>query len=367
MLSAIAIGPNRGWNSAINEVCAEHGGVCVYKTVPFYPRQFDLTQLLNIITPDLVFLDLDASESSFEMGAQIKDARRDAAVVGLVRRDDHEMKLQASRVGIQHLLVLPVSREEFRRLVDAVTSGQTGAGLPDNLLAVAPAKGGSGATTTAVHLAAALAADGRLKVLLLEADQASGSLGALLGIGSEHSILAAVERARNMDDRWWVTLPARVLGFDALVMPEQRPSASRLNYHRLLSFTRSRYDVVIADLPEILDEGSETIARLARWTFLVSTPERQALHLAKRRAEELRARGVPEEKIRHVLTRQLESVVSLEEVEERLGRSVTFVLPSDDWRARHPEAVLVDPHSKLGLAYQSLAQLLSGREVSKTA
>ncbi len=75
-------------------------------------------------------------------------------------------------------------------------------------------------------------------------------------------------------------------------------------YQRLLSFVRGRYDVVIADLPEVVNNATEVIARAAQAVFVVTTPSSPSLYLAARRRYDLEARGVSASKVKYIVNRK---------------------------------------------------------------
>jgi Flp pilus assembly CpaE family ATPase len=75
-------------------------------------------------------------------------------------------------------------------------------------------------------------------------------------------------------------------------------------YQRLLSFVRSRYDVVIGDLPEVVNDATEVVARAAQTIFVVTAPSSPSLYLASRRRYELEARGVAAAKIKYIVNRK---------------------------------------------------------------
>ena len=54
---------------------------------------------------------------------------------------------------------------------------------------------------------------------------------------------------------------------------------SQWDCRRLLGFARERYDFVVADLPEIVNDATEAIVREAMAVFVVCTPEIPSLFL----------------------------------------------------------------------------------------
>jgi Flp pilus assembly CpaE family ATPase len=134
------------------------------------------------------------------------------------------------------------------------------------------------------------------------------------------------------------------------------------DYQKLLSFVSARYDSVIVDLPEVVNDATEALVTRARRVFVVCTNELTSLFLARRRLYELSTRGVDESRLGLILNRYTDAFESVEQIQELVGREITAVLPNDYGRVREATlgGGLVDAASPLGRAYVSLAQTLTG-------
>ena len=105
-------------------------------------------------------------------------------------------------------------------------------------------------------------------------------------------------------------------------------------YQRLLSFVRSRYDVVIADLPEVVNNATEVVARAAQAVFVVTTPSSPSLFLAARRRYDLEARGVRASKVKYIVNRKTS--------DRAIPRESGWVIDAEKIAAIPPDASLVD-------------------------
>jgi MinD-like ATPase involved in chromosome partitioning or flagellar assembly len=151
-----------------------------------------------------------------------------------------------------------------------------------------------------------LAAQAQKRVLLLECDLHAGPISILYGLRSGYSIMDALEDSHRLTDETWSEMVTHTGGIDVL------SSVSRLGvrkvspwgYQRLLSFVRSRYDVVIADLPEVVNDATEVVARAAQSVFVVTAPCSPSLYLATRRRYDLEARGVAAGKVKYIVNRK---------------------------------------------------------------
>jgi Flp pilus assembly CpaE family ATPase len=135
-----------------------------------------------------------------------------------------------------------------------------------------------------------------------------------------------------------------------------------MNYHQLLRFALGRYDHVIADLPEVINEATEELVRSAHAVLVVCTPEVLSLTLARHRLDELDRRRIPPERIHVILNRWHRHDMKLEQVEEFLKHKVVAALPND-YKSVNDAIVqgkLVPPESELGRNIAALAKWLSG-------
>src|SRR5713226_5685939 len=363
MLSAIACGPNRVLARYVTDLAAELGDVCIYKMVYAYPSPHELVQLLNVFTPEVVFLDIHSSPAAFDLAAEIRACYGKAATIGFTQRCDEETRKLAAEAGVIEVLVLPCSKEDFEQAVVRAIQAHASV-FADNIIAFLPSKGGSGATTAALHAAISLARDWNKSVLLLEGDSHCGALAALLDLEPAHSVLDALEGSQWLGDAMWERLVTKTHGIDLLPMPATAAAVtfSRWEYQRLLTFVRSHYDFVIADLPELMDSATEAVISEAKLLYMVATPEKGSLFLARRRVGELVSRGAREDRIRMVLNRCPAKSAKCEEAEEMLGYPVSVVLPPEDSLLRRApsEGPVVSWDSELGKAFRAFARVLAG-------
>jgi septum formation inhibitor-activating ATPase MinD len=139
-----------------------------------------------------------------------------------------------------------------------------------------------------------------------------------------------------------------------------------LNFDRLLSFAKQRYDTVIVDLPVLVDHVTEAVSYHSRNMFVVSTPEHICMDVAKRRLRQLQTRGTKTTARQVILNRVLEhpTMVDVEEYGRAIGGRIAAVLPND--YAVIQESIAgtgpVSLDSLLGKAYLALAGSIAGQE-----
>jgi pilus assembly protein CpaE len=368
MFSAILLVHDESIGLAIEALARESNQVTFVKTLSRFPQAFELNQIMNTHAPDLVFLDLSDWDSALAAAEDIRTLAPQTAIVGFGAGWAAQKEAQCGYAGVTELLVSPATLKKFQDCVDRAIHKMRDAGQ-ENLLAFLPAKAGSGCTTIALNLAGVLAdtsAKDSLgkKVLLVEGDLHSGVIAALLGKTHPFSVLDALEAAGQLDYSEWSKYVVTLRGLDVLLSGRPRKSSLPLwsNYHQMLDFAASRYDHILVDLPEVVNDATVEIVRRAKRVFVVCTPETPSLVLAPQRCHELRTRGIPAEKIRVLLNRWHKGETTAEEVEGLLNYPVSAAFENDyDSVTKATRAnAFVDPVTKLGRSFAAFARTLAG-------
>jgi pilus assembly protein CpaE len=200
------------------------------------------------------------------------------------------------------------------------------------LISFMPVQGGNGASTVALHVAQAIARDPGTKVLLLDFDFHSGTVAFRLRLKPKHTIADLLENNHLSGDD--LTRLASVShGFQVLVAPPSNTSVSVEMLDRIpvvLDSALRACDYVIADLPDPLFSSSRTILKMSDRVYLVCTPEITSLHLARRKAQQLRDAGVPNDRL-GLLVNRVGAWGSFQpsEVQRVVGAPVVWTLDND--------------------------------------
>jgi pilus assembly protein CpaE len=271
--------------------------------------------------------------------------------------------LSFADAGIVDLLREPFSHEELETIAyDALHRGHSVA--DQNILALMPAKAGGGCSTVALNVAAALAEHHSKKVLLVESDRRSGILSIMLDLKNRSGLSEALQQAGELTPVEWQQHTVWVSGIHLLpANPSRRcPLPTWAQYFQLLRFVQQRYDYVFVDLPEVVNEATAEVVKSARSICIVCTPEVPSLKMAGQRCAELEACKIPGDRIHIVVNRWERGGLSIDHVEDVLGRPVFATLPNDYKQVKSAilESRLVAAHSRFGRACVGLAHKLSG-------
>ncbi len=200
----------------------------------------------------------------------------------------------AMDAGARGVIGLPLSYDELATRVQSAAAWATGvrrhlgAGeetfTGGTVVTVSGAKGGVGATVTAVQLALAARASGR-SVALADMDLQTGDVASYLDVRFRRSIADLAEindiSARVLADAMFT----HSSGIALLLSPaegEQGEAVTDRAARQIVTALRARYDVVVVDCGSQLSGANAVAVETADTALLVTTPDVVAVRAAKR-------------------------------------------------------------------------------------
>ena len=317
---------------------------------PFLVRHADrlseALQRLREHNVDIVLLDLELPDSGgMESFARIQRAAPQSPVVILSGLDDEQFALRAVRAGAEDYLVKGrVGPDELGRVLRHAyerkarrklrePQPERGGRKRGRVLAFVGAKGGAGATTVALNVAAHLAASGKT-VTVAEMRPHRGTLA--LAAGHPRPIVHAgplLERpAAEIDDASVLACLTREgahLSF--LFAPPPSRQVQRLDgaaAGRIVELLSRHADFVVLDLPAWPDAALRECLRRAAFIGLVVEREESCLAAARQLRETFKAWGLTGF-IGVVATQRtpLACPVEVERLSKELGRPVVESIP----------------------------------------
>lgn len=222
--------------------------------------QLAIVLIVNEATPD-------AFAQAMESGAR-----------GVVARDAPLDELSSRVIGAAEWT------QNMRRHLDASHDGPL-PGRRGTMIAISGAKGGTGTTTLAVHLAMAASA-ARRTVCLVDLDLQTGDVNGFLDITHRRNVADLVEAADDING----TVLADALfvhksGPHILLAPQDGERAEDVTSRatrQILNALRSRYEVIVIDVGSHLTEASAMALEAADRVVLTATPDLPALRAARR-------------------------------------------------------------------------------------
>jgi MinD-like ATPase involved in chromosome partitioning or flagellar assembly len=325
------------------------------------PKHPELALVLNTLALDVVLLDVTRHDEAVLLHDQIKQRNPQLPVVGFSLSEPRMAAFGPAAFSLS----LPLSPRALMETVrKAIRASRPHA--YNNVFAILPAKAGAGASTIAMNVAAQLASSYRQSIAVVDGDLRSGMLGDCLGIRPQQSIAETLGLADLANTLIWPRHVAPKAGVDFL-LTNREPQAARPawhTYHHLLAFISRRYDRVLVDLPEMVDDANAEVLESAARVYIATTPEFLSLTLARQRIVEMEAAHVDRSRIRILLNRWHARDLKPKDVTDLLGCPVEAVFPNDysAVRAAIDQRTFVESKTRLSSAYRAFAGFLAGSD-----
>jgi Flp pilus assembly CpaE family ATPase len=363
MFRAVVLSPDQEFCSAVERLAFESHHLTITKTLNAFPENaYEISRVIASYDPEIILLENTKAAHGLQVAENLRTYAPDVAVLALGGRVTADLLEQFRAIGTV-VLNGAFSEQQFLGSVKAAIHWvRQNKYLP--IFAFLPGKAGSGATTVAFNLATALARSLQKKIFVLEADMHSGVMSTLLDMKPRVPLIDALQNSDSLDYSRWVNYVVSAHSVDFLLADRTKkaPLPSWMHYHQLMRFVSGRYDVMIVDLPEVVNEATDEIVQAAQWTFVVCTPELASLTLAGQRLEELKAHGAIPGRLRVVLNRWHKNDMKPDDVATLLGHPVSIVI-GNDYRSiskAFSSGKPVNPETDLGRSFDEFAKKLMG-------
>jgi len=337
-----------------------------------------LIEKLEFLRPEVVLLDITGLPLPLEEAVRgVRAALPDCMLVALDTTAQPETILAAMRVGANEFLYPPLGdnlRKAVERRADIRPARRENNRPPGKVFGFLSAKGGSGATTIACHLAAELgrvSAQRAEHTLLVDLDLQSGIVGFLMKVKSSYSVLDALQNLHRLDVSYWNALvSAGWPGLEIIAAPSgylPKDPVSGESLAKVVAFVRAHYAWTVVDLGSALNLATIAVLDEIDEIFLVTTLEVPSLHQAKQAVQTLINAGFGS-RLRVILNRTPQRPdVTAEELERILGAPIDTMLPNDYYALYDAfcKGKLLPPGSHLNRQMASFAMRLAGAPVEK--
>jgi len=245
-----------------------------------------------------------------------------------------------------------------------------------NVLAVMSSKGGVGKTVTTANLAAALATEFNKKVLAIDTNISTASLGMHLNIlypkYTIHDILDKKTKKQNYihnyNDNLHVIPACIKLRKKDKNIYQFKNNVQKITeqYDRLLNNLSEKYDIVLLDCSPGFDIEAIATMNIAGGLLLISNPEYPSIASAVKTVEYAKLLKMPVGGMILTQVRNKKYELSSDEIEKALKIKIIEKIPYDkkipQSIAYKTPVVLYYPHSKSSVAYKKLAGSIIGKE-----
>lgn len=238
---------------------------------------------------------------------KIKERNFSIAIVLLLQEFSLEKVKIALRAGVIDVLQIPEEMDSleivFNRAWQSLKSKEETSLSEKNgqLIAIYSAKGGTGKTLVAFHLAHSIKLHKKNKVLLIDLNLQFGGIHNYLEAEAQRSLidLIPVIDELNINHFNKVVVQVDPPGLEVLLGPAKVETADLINdrhINELLSIARKFYDFVVMDLPSELNISSLSALSISDQIFYIVTPDSPSL-IAMKSAYSIFARlGLKESK-----------------------------------------------------------------------
>ena len=295
--------------------------------------------LVRTEKPDLVILDVMMPEiNGFDVCAALRKdpSTTTLPIIILSSLGQVQEKITGLKAGADEYLTKPIDPRELLTRVDMLLERHhalrhSATAKSGRVFSVIGAKGGVGATTLAVNLAAKIAKPDTT-VILLEFRPDLGTISAQLHLRSDKSLAALRELEPVAITEQVVTRLLQVTSFDVRVLCGPQKAAEFGPFTAghggaLLSRLTALADYVIVDLPPAADAATAAILTSSDQVIVVLEPEIACVAAAVQRIEQIASYSSTLTTRAIAVNRQGAMMLSLREVEGRLGRKLAYTIP----------------------------------------
>jgi pilus assembly protein CpaE len=340
----------------------------------------EVGRALDLAQTRICFIDYDRNtEEAIWVTERLRSEYPDVHTFAVSTDSEPEAIIAAMRAGSAEYLLKPVQHErvlDSLARIEAKQKKRARTGARGKVITLVGAKGGTGVTSLALHLALELSHEGKRKCLLVDQHPALGD--ASLYLGTPRHQYSFYELASNADHLDEELLRGFLLhhnsGLHLLDSPETVDAihgASASGMEHTLAFLADAYQFVVIDCPPGLSEGTRACISQSDHVAIVMTAELPSVRNAVRYVEHLSKLGYSSNSICVVLNRHSKKgPLSDDRIEKALGREISLRVPNsynEIIRAINTGAPIPSgSKSDFGAAIQKWAQELTTDSTKKS-
>ncbi len=304
--------------------------------IPHVERE--LGRALDIPHTRICFIDYDQNrEEAIRITERLRSEYPDVPMFAVSSSSDPQGIIAAMRAGCAEYLAKPIQQVQVLdglTRVEAKQKKKARSRVRGKVITLIGAKGGTGVTSLALHLALELAHEGKRKCILVDQHPALGDASLYLGTGRhQYSFYELANSSDRLDEELLQGfLLHHFSGLHLLDSPEMvdaihgaPPSA----VEHTLAFLANIYQFVVVDCPPGLTDGTLASIAQSEQVVIVMTAELPSVRNCVRYIEHLSKLGYAAASI-HVLLNRYSKKGSLSDdrIEKALGREISLRVPN---------------------------------------
>lgn len=337
-VAAMAVCLDQASYEALSHFVAGVPGAVIIGNLDHYVGvEREVGRALDLAHTRICFIDYDRNtEEAVWVTERLRSEYPDVHTFAVSVYSEPEAIIAAMRAGCAEYLLKPVQHERVLDGLARVESKQkkkARSTVRGKVITLVGAKGGTGVTSLALHLALELA-KGKRKCLLVDQHPALGDASLYLGTGRhQYSFYELASNADHLDEE---LLRGFLLhhssGLDLLDSPENVDvihGASPSTVEHTLAFLAETYHFVIVDCPPGLTDGTRACISQSEQVAIVMTAELPSVRNTVRYIEHLSKLGYSSSSIHVVLNRHSKKgPLSDDRIEKALGRGISLRVPN---------------------------------------
>jgi len=290
---------------------------------------------LKDLRPDICIIDFDRDrEKAGRTAERIREVLTETAIFAASSKSQSDLIIRAMRSGCTEYVIKPIDRDQLLEALARVGGRrrEKREQMAGQVVAFLSAKGGTGATTLAIHLAAHLAQT--KKTLLVDLHPDLGDAAIFLALPRhQYHFYDLAENTHRLDAEFLQGFVVRhSTGLEVLPAPDGVDAPRRAGseaLQRIMEFLRVQYEFVVVDCSPGLDEETMAVIDLADYLYLVATPEIPSLRNVARHLEFFGRYDYPRDKIRVIINRHMKgSTITDAQIEKAIHKNIYWKIPN---------------------------------------
>src|SRR6266403_307797 len=315
------------------------GAVVVGNLDNYVGIEREISRALELANTRICFVDYDRNtEEAIWITERLRSEYPDFHTFAISAYSEPDGIIAAMRAGCAEYLLKPLQHDRVLdglARVQAKQKKKARSGARGKIVTLVGAKGGTGVTSLALHLALELVHEGHRKCLLVDQHPALGDASLYLGTGRhQYSFYELASNAERLDEE---LLRGFLLhhnsGLDLLDSPEAVDAihgASPSSVEHTLAFLADTYQFVVVDCPPGLTDGTRACISQSEQVAIVLTAELPSVRNTVRYMEHLSRLGYSSNSIHVVLNRHSKKgPLSDDRIEKALGRAISLRVPNN--------------------------------------
>ena len=289
--------------------------------------------------PDIGIVAIDHNpDKALQLVTQLHETAPTCSILVISTSTDGNLILRAMRAGVKEFLTQPLRIADLAAALGRISDHRFGRGergsRSSNVIAVAGATGGVGATSLAVNLGCALAADPENSVALVDIDLCLGDADVFLDAIPDYTLVDVAQNVTRLDFALLKrSLTKHSSGLYLLPRPVQLEDVALVtpdDLRRVIGLLKATFTHVILDLSKSYSPIDIVALEAANHILLVTQLDLPCLRNVVRLMMSFSAMDTIKDKVKIVVNRVgLDNQISLKKAKETIGREIFWQLPND--------------------------------------